>query len=320
MAASASRPRRSIARGHDVLGCPSMENRIDHQVLIPQAERTQAQRWCVPLQPTPSALDASRGRASWPPHPRGLAPCPGIAVVATVTRPAAPSRKSRWCSGRGNRSMPWAATAAARCGRWGPYRRGRDRIPPSSAGRRAAARIRRRPRSPPCTSRRVALPCWRPPPPAVTSRYGPTTRSRYSRAASSGSKFSANRPRHIRNRRRFVRQRNAQHFIQIGRRIRAHQEHAFPAVRQRHRRSAGQRGLADAPLAREEQVARGVRKETHAGLLPREMIECTTNCGLGLSGSRGRSGATARLVRPPDADPPTFSISLPRRSPSPCAR
>ena len=52
-----------------------------------------------------------------------------------------------------------------------------------------------------------------------------------------------------------ARQLHAQHFVQVRGRVGADQQHACAAVRQRHGRGAGQRGLAHAALAGEEQKA-----------------------------------------------------------------
>jgi len=64
-------------------------------------------------------------------------------------------------------------------------------------------------------------------------------------------------PAHVRDGRRPAAQRAAQHFAEIGRRVGADEQHAFAAVGQGNRRGTGQRGLADAALAREKQKTRG---------------------------------------------------------------
>ena len=56
---------------------------------------------------------------------------------------------------------------------------------------------------------------------------------------------------------RDVAQFNAQHFIKVGGRIRADQQDLPARVGQRQRRCSGQRGLANAALAGEEQMPRG---------------------------------------------------------------
>ena len=63
-----------------------------------------------------------------------------------------------------------------------------------------------------------------------------------------------------------VAQRDAEHFVQIGCRVRAHQEHPLAAVGQRDGGGAGQRGLSHAALAREEEVAGCFFKIVHRGI------------------------------------------------------
>ena len=70
---------------------------------------------------------------------------------------------------------------------------------------------------------------------------------------------------HARDGRGLRAQRHAQHLVQVGGGVGAHQEHAAARVRQLDGRGAGERRLADAPLAREEQEARGGGEQRSSG-------------------------------------------------------
>ena len=68
---------------------------------------------------------------------------------------------------------------------------------------------------------------------------------------------------HARDRRGLLAQHGAEDLVEVAGRVGADQQHLLAAVGQGDRRGAGQRGLADAALAGEEQVARRVVEELH---------------------------------------------------------
>ena len=71
-------------------------------------------------------------------------------------------------------------------------------------------------------------------------------------------------PGHLGDGGRLVSEHHTQNFVQVGCGIRTDQEHTLAPVRQRHRRGTGHRGLANAPLTGEEEVARSICSETRA--------------------------------------------------------
>ena len=66
---------------------------------------------------------------------------------------------------------------------------------------------------------------------------------------------------------------NPEHLVQVGRRVRADQQHLLAGVGQRQRGGRGQRSLADAAFAREEQISgRLGQKSDRVGLQPRQHL------------------------------------------------